>query len=190
MTDFSCSRRFVTLRLVCAVSACLSSASAFADNKPSVPAPVENAVAVPVSGDVNMTPVAPPSVAPAAVPVEAPVIQSIIPSIVPPFVPPLASTPPTLSQEEGRALVVKYLPTKVADREGWAGDIYTAFSVQQIAPTPENICSAVAIIEQESSFQADPVVPGLGKIVWGQIELKAHKYGIPLFLVQTALLKK
>ena len=66
-----------------------------------------------------------------------------------------------LSAEEGRALVGRALPDSVKDRAGWSTDIYAAFASLDIAPTPDNVCAAVAVIAQESSFQVDPAVPGL-----------------------------
>ena len=38
------------------------------------------------------------------------------------------------------------------------------FESQKIAPTEENICSVLAVAQQESMYQSDPVVPGLNKI--------------------------
>ncbi len=52
-------------------------------------------------------------------------------------------------------------PASVKDREGWAQDLATTFSSQQLAPTLENICSVLAVAQQESNYQSDPVVPGL-----------------------------
>ena len=72
--------------------------------------------------------------------------------------------PRPLTAEEGRALVTRLLPESVKERGGWATDIYAAFATLGLAPTPENICAAVAVTEQESGFQVDPVVPGLAAI--------------------------
>ena len=43
----------------------------------------------------------------------------------------------------------KGLPPAVKDKEGWATDIFSAFAALRIVPTPDNICAAVAVIEQE-----------------------------------------
>jgi hypothetical protein len=74
----------------------------------------------------------------------------------------------------------------VKDRDAWAQDIATTFS-QSIAPTLENICSVLAVAQQESNYQADPVVPGLNKIAWKEIDRRAARLHIPLALVHTAL---
>src|SRR6476469_2425022 len=70
------------------------------------------------------------------------------------------STRPSTAAE-GRALVGRLVPANVPDRAGWATDIYAAIAAMEIAPTPENICSVVAITEQESGFRVDPSIPGL-----------------------------
>ena len=45
----------------------------------------------------------------------------------------------------------------------------------------------LAVAEQEATYQADPVVPGLGKIAWKEINARAAKLLIPEFVVRTAL---
>lgn len=93
------------------------------------------------------------------------------------------------SEREGRALVAGFLPPGVKDRDGWSGDIFTAFSTLRIPPTPDNICAVIAVIEQESTFQADPVVPGLSQIVQKEIEARRERLHLPRLLVDAALLK-
>lgn len=94
---------------------------------------------------------------------------------------------PERQPAEVKAQIVRLLPAKTADREGWATDIYVAFAAQQIPPTSQNICSVLAVTEQESTFQADPAVPGLGKIARQEISRRAAKVHIPDFLVSGAL---
>ncbi|WP_095143617.1 MULTISPECIES: DUF1615 domain-containing protein [unclassified Pseudomonas] len=86
-----------------------------------------------------------------------------------------------------KAQIVRLLPARTLDREGWANDIYTAFAEQKIPATTQNLCSVLAVTEQESTFQADPVVPGLGKIARDEIDRRAAKAHIPNLLVRGAL---
>ncbi|MCE0464576.1 DUF1615 domain-containing protein [Pseudomonas uvaldensis] len=86
-----------------------------------------------------------------------------------------------------KAQIVQLLPARTVDREGWATDIYVAFAAQQIPPTTQNICSVLAVTEQESTFQADPTVPGLGRIARQEIDRRAAKLHIPNVLVSGAL---
>ena len=79
------------------------------------------------------------------------------------------------------------MPADIPDREGWATDIYAAFSAQDIAPTTQNLCAVLAVAEQESTFQADPPVPGLPKIARGEIDRRASSLHVPGFLVDAAL---
>jgi hypothetical protein len=92
-------------------------------------------------------------------------------------------------EREGRALVAGYLPTLLKDRDGWAADIFTAFAALRLPPTPDNICAAIAVTEQESTFQADPVVAGLSRIVWKEIDTRRERLHLPKLLVDAALLK-
>lgn len=97
-------------------------------------------------------------------------------------------TTPALRPAEARALIAGLLPTQVTDRNGWATDIYAAFATLRIDPTPANVCAVVGITEQESSFRADPSVPGLPAIAWKQIDDRAQKAGVPTLVVRGALL--
>ena len=73
---------------------------------------------------------------------------------------PVAPRPPA----EVKAEIVRLLPARTVDRQGWATDIYAAFAAQGIEPSTQNLCSVLAVTEQESTFQVDPPVPGLGAI--------------------------
>ena len=93
-----------------------------------------------------------------------------------------------LNPTEARALIGQHLPANVAERAGWSTDIYAAFTAMQIPVTPENVCAVVAVTEQESSFRADPAVPGLSAIAWKEIDRQAERAGIPMLAVRAALL--
>jgi hypothetical protein len=92
-----------------------------------------------------------------------------------------------LSAEEGRALVRRALPDSVKDQVGWSTDIYAAFASLGINPSTDNVCAAVAVIGQESSFQADPVVPGLARIARTEIDRRRESAGIPKLALDAAL---
>ncbi|MBX9299357.1 DUF1615 domain-containing protein [Chromobacterium vaccinii] len=135
-----------------------------------------------------------PSSAPALLPEAAPPPTEPLPqqpAIVEP--PPTTPTTPPVSQPKplpaSRAFIVAAVPSNARDRQGWIADIDAAFRHLQIPATADNACALAAVIEQESSWQADPVVPGLPKIVWGKIEERAHRYLVPLTVVKGALLK-
>ncbi|MDM5084828.1 DUF1615 domain-containing protein [Aeromonas rivipollensis] len=114
-------------------------------------------------------------------------------------------TPPTPTVEEATAIakqpramqprkpadmksrIVRFLPRQVQDKPGWANDVVTALSTQGLTVNDHNVCSVLAVAEQEATYQADPVVPGLGKIAWKEINARAAKLLIPEFVVRTAL---
>lgn len=84
---------------------------------------------------------------------------------------------------------LKYLvPATVKDREGWAADIQYAFAALKIEPSPQNLCSVLAVTEQESTYSANPAVPGLGGIALKEIEARAARFHVPAFAVRGALL--
>jgi hypothetical protein len=86
-----------------------------------------------------------------------------------------------------RAEIVKLLPGSVSNRTSWAVDIFAAFESLDVMPTKENICAVIAVTQQESTFQVDPVVPGLPAIARREITARAARYRIPKQVVQVAL---
>lgn len=96
----------------------------------------------------------------------------------------VATSPPTV---DVRQTVRQKMPARVLDRGGWADDIATAFARQKLPETLENVCVVLAVAEQESGYQADPVVPGLHRIAWQEIERRAAMLHIPAFVVHAAL---
>lgn len=88
---------------------------------------------------------------------------------------------------EVRAELVSRMPASVEDRAGWAADIETAFAAQNIEASSSNLCATLAVIAQESSYRAAPVVPGLARIARGEIERRAAAAHIPDFLLDKAL---
>lgn len=85
------------------------------------------------------------------------------------------------------SVVRQKMPASVKDRDDWAIVLAKTFESQKIAPTEENICSVLAVAQQESMYQSDPAVPGLNKIAWKEIDRRAEAMHIPVFLVHTAL---
>jgi hypothetical protein len=86
-----------------------------------------------------------------------------------------------------RAVIDSALPSAVSDRAGWTADIAMSFIKLGLPPTRENACAVVAVIEQESGFQVDPVIPGLGRLALRTIDERASQAGVPLALVHAAL---
>lgn len=134
-------------------------------------------------------------------PVAAPVVVAPVPpepeapapAVETPPSPPPVSAPPLRpaynDPQAGRLLLNRLLPAKIRDRQGWSNDMLSAFTHLKIPYTAENFCALAAVIEQESSWQADPTVPNLPAIVWDKIAERAHGYLIPLPVVKAALMK-
>ena len=59
--------------------------------------------------------------------------------------------------------IQKVIPYRVNGREAWAQDIFAIMNGLSIPKTKLNVCSIVAVVDQESNFIADPSVPGLGE---------------------------
>jgi hypothetical protein len=100
------------------------------------------------------------------------------------------SWPTDLAEQEARSRIARLINPSVKDREGWSADLHAAYAALEIPHSTETYCAAIAIIEQESSFQVDPVVAGLPDIVRREIDQRADRYGVPKFLVAAALKTK
>jgi len=98
-----------------------------------------------------------------------------------------ANTPQPAGSADAHTLIDRALPRNLSDRSGWANDIYIGLTTQQIPPSHENICAVVAVIEQESGFQVNTVIPGLPAIAWKEIHTRAENAGVPWVVVHTAL---
>ena len=94
---------------------------------------------------------------------------------------------PERSPTEVRAQLVQLLPKQTPDREGWAADIQGAFAALDVPPSTENLCAALAVTEQESTFVADPVVPNLARIARAEIDRRAANLHVPQLLLRAAL---
>jgi len=81
----------------------------------------------------------------------------------------------------------RMLPSNVPDRGGWARDIAVSFTAQGLDASRENLCAVVAVTQQESSFQADPVVPDLPNIAKREIDRRTQALHLPEFVVDAAL---
>lgn len=100
------------------------------------------------------------------------------------------ATPPRAPEADPakvQAQVKRLLPASTRDRDGWAQDIQVAFAAQRIAPSKSNLCAVLAVTEQESTFNADPQVPNLGRIAREEIDRRAARLHIPRLLVDGAL---
>lgn len=100
------------------------------------------------------------------------------------------SWPANLDEQEIRQRISRLLPTGVKDGSGWAQDLYLAYTALRIPHAAETYCATMAIVEQESGFQADPVVQGLPAIVRKELDRRAEKYGVPKLLISGAMLMK
>jgi hypothetical protein len=97
---------------------------------------------------------------------------------------------PERTPEQVRADIARRIPASVADRTGWANDVYVALSSQRLDTSAANICAVLAVIEQESTYQATPAVPGLGRIAHDELVRRAGAHHIPAFAVDAALALK
>ncbi len=80
---------------------------------------------------------------------------------------------PPLTAEEAVALV----PEKVPERAAWAADVVRALEGHRLPGDAPAVCAVMAVIEQESGFDADPAVPGLPKMVLARLAEKVEKLG-------------
>lgn len=68
-----------------------------------------------------------------------------------------------LMPEEIYILIRNARPT-VHDPDGWVTDLLGVLNEHSLQPSKENVCATIAVIDQESNFNPNPSVPGLGKL--------------------------
>lgn len=129
--------------------------------------------------------IAPPAQTPVLPTVQTPAKVPRAPAKTPPA--PVIRPVAAPSDKDSHELVMKLLPRNLRDKEGWATDLQSAVKALKISPTPEHFCAVIAVTAQESSFQADPSVPGLPAIVRREIAQRSEKYNIPQTVIDWML---
>ncbi len=97
------------------------------------------------------------------------------------------SRPPPRPPESIQADILALIPPEVPLRAAWAVDLQTAFAALEIDPAATHVCAVLAVVEQESSYRADPAVPGLARIAREEIERRAGRAGVPALALDLAL---
>ena len=98
-----------------------------------------------------------------------------------------APGPEGLGPTEARRVATAVLKDKTPDAAGWAADIHAALATLAVPSTVDHLCAVMAVIEQESGWRADPVVPNLPAIAWKEIERRAGEAGVPMLAVRAGL---
>jgi Protein of unknown function (DUF1615) len=84
---------------------------------------------------------------------------------------------PELSIAETTRLIQSARKT-VVDPKGWAIDLLDVLRAQNQPASRENICAAIAVIDQESNFVADPEVSDLGALAEKTLRTKMDRIPI------------
>jgi Protein of unknown function (DUF1615) len=79
---------------------------------------------------------------------------------------------------QGVANLIRLAERGVADPQGWASDMLDVLRQNGFDQGKENICASIAVIDQESNFNANPAVPGLGKLSEAALREKLGGYPI------------
>jgi len=91
--------------------------------------------------------------------------------------PPPPPPPPRPPAPLGPSQVRAAFPDGVSDPAGWAKDLLAAFSESGLVPDATRVCGVVAVLQQESGFQADPPVSNLGALVRARLNEEAERLG-------------
>lgn len=92
-----------------------------------------------------------------------------------------------LSDSEIQGRVLRLLPPGVKQPDSWAQDLQAVYKALGIPSAASTYCATIAVVQQESSFNAQPVVPGLAKIVRNELNGRASRFLIPDALLNKAL---
>lgn len=86
-----------------------------------------------------------------------------------------------------RARVRALLPASLGDRDGWAADFQSAYTALGLPSDAAHLCAAIAVTEQESSFQTDPRVPNLPRLAQDELFRRAERFHVPAIALRAAL---
>ena len=172
--------------LMATLAACTTLPS---DRRPA-PSPWPSPAPAPAPGTLPPVITLPPSPMPGPAPGPAPAPVPAPPALPPlPPVPPPPPAPAPVSVFDVRDVAMRVLPPNLPDRRRWAEDIATAFAALSIPAQPHKVCALAAVIEQESTWQANPPVPGLPKLARAELDKKRERYSIPKAVLDLALSK-
>jgi hypothetical protein len=88
-----------------------------------------------------------------------------------------APAPPGAAPPLSRDQIAELIDKRAKDRPAWAQAVSDALTLTGQPVDPPSVCAVLAIIAQESTFQEDPVVPGLAKLVEARLERHRSKLG-------------
>ena len=94
---------------------------------------------------------------------------------------------PVRTAQQIEADIEARIPSSVPGRAAWAADLQLVLAALKQPAVPRNICAVLAVVEQESTYRADPPVPNLGKIAHEEIYRRASAAGVPEMAVGLAL---
>lgn len=89
---------------------------------------------------------------------------------------PIKTAPPPAPRVSIDA-TARAIPSTVKDRRGWAEDVIAALDAIGKTPARQPVCAVLALIEQESDFDANPTVPNLARIVDAKLDELGRKLG-------------
>jgi hypothetical protein len=75
------------------------------------------------------------------------------------------------------AQIAAYVRSDVKDDRGWASDVRAALAAAKQPIDEPHVCQVLAIVEQESGYDPDPAVPGLGRIVEDELDAELERLG-------------
>lgn len=92
-----------------------------------------------------------------------------------------------LERRQTRDRIERLVPPSVPDRSGWIDDLDAVFAALPVDASSTNICSVLAVAEQESGYRTDPVVPDLPAITLREIDRRAEQAHVPRFVARSVL---
>lgn len=73
--------------------------------------------------------------------------------------------------------IASLVPSRVRHRQDWGQAVHSALAANDLGTSLPRVCSVLAIIEQESGYQADPVVPHLSKLIRARLRQYVERFG-------------